>query len=540
MERISFVLLALLLLAPCDGGAACCESKAKAAAAAQRRFIVHPDDAKLTAPLVPDASAAPPPTWDVEEDGEWSAPLVPDPTWRKPQPRLVRNPEFVEPKTLPTAVLDDVRAAMPWVLVGAAVTAAFQQAAPTLPARLLTVPADASGAARLGAVFKGAALGVLTPLCSCGVLPVARGFVDAGAALPAVVAFVTASQSAGVDSAAITWGLLGPMAALCRLAAAVCLAVTAGLACGFKHAGGAGAGAGAGVGVGVGVGVVTGSGVGGGIGGGSGAVTPPVRESPRHGAGSAARAVLLFPFRFVAAAADALFEVLPTVVAGIAFTVAVLRQLPALHTLLSRFAGDATLGPTEAAGWQGWQASLAARLLVLGCVLPLQLCEHATVSLAAAVQKSGGSPGLAFGFLLSAPATNLATLLLLVDAGRKRGRGGAARASACCAQPQQGQGGDGGGLGAGGAAVAIAVRVAAALVCTSLALSYAVDGAGLDLLVENEAEAGGSALSLTWLTVDTATRAVVALVLVALLKRAMEAMQGDEKADEVLTKAKSE
>ena len=40
---------------------------------------------------------------------------------------------------------------------------------------------------------------------------------------------LTAAQSAGLDSAAITWGLLGPTAALCRLGGAVVLALAAGM-----------------------------------------------------------------------------------------------------------------------------------------------------------------------------------------------------------------------------------------------------------------------------------------------------------------------
>ena len=51
-----------------------------------------------------------------------------------------------------------------------------------------------------------------------------------GVPLDVVVAFLTASQSAGLDSAAITWGLLGRDAALCRLVGAVILATAAGLA----------------------------------------------------------------------------------------------------------------------------------------------------------------------------------------------------------------------------------------------------------------------------------------------------------------------
>ena len=48
------------------------------------------------------------------------------------------------------------------------------------------------------------------------------------------------------------------------------------------------------------------------------------------------------------------------------------------------------------------------RLATLAATIPLQLCEHATVTLAAGVQKGGGSAGLAFAFLLAAPATNAA------------------------------------------------------------------------------------------------------------------------------------
>eukprot|EP00966_Prymnesium_polylepis_P157969 3651102-Prymnesium_polylepis.1 len=100
--------------------------------------------------------------------------------------------------------------------------------------------------------------------------------------------------------------------------------------------------------------------------------------------------------------------------------------------------------------------SALVRLAVLAAALPLQLCEHSTVAYAAAIQKAGGAPGLAFAFLLAAPATNLPTLLLLL---RSRGHGRAA-----------------------------AVRLAAALTAAALALSYAVDASGVDLLVEREAD----------------------------------------------------
>ena len=77
----------------------------------------------------------------------------------------------------------------------------------------------------------GALLGLVAPLCSCGTSwPVAGSFIASGVPLPTVVAFLTATQSTGLDSAAVTYGLLGPQAALLRLTGAVVLAVASGLA----------------------------------------------------------------------------------------------------------------------------------------------------------------------------------------------------------------------------------------------------------------------------------------------------------------------
>merc|ERR1711871_955376 len=81
--------------------------------------------------------------------------------------------------------------------------------------------------------------------------------------------------------------------------------------------------------------------------------------------------------------------------------------------------------------------------------------------------------------------------------------------------------------GGGGAAVAATVRACVALVGTSLLLSYAIDAMdrmGIDLGVVREAEAGGSALSLTWLSPSTATVAVLALVASGLLRRLFSAL----------------
>jgi hypothetical protein len=83
------------------------------------------------------------------------------------------------------------------------------------------------------------------------------------------------------------------------------------------------------------------------------------------------------------------------------------------------------------------------------------------VAYAAAIQKAGGPPGLAFAFLLVAPATNLPSLVLLLKAS------GAAGAAA----------GAGAGAGSEGSSSAtwrhaVVWRVAAALTLGALLLSY--------------------------------------------------------------------
>jgi len=413
------VLCLLTQLANTNAHASCCTK--------HLTFIPDPGD---VAPnqhegqlrFIPDPADERPPEWDDEDDGPWQPrdKLNPAFTWRA---RLISNPNYSPPGFF-EALKKEVLKAAPWVVLGLAVTVALEVA---------QLPLDGLGALLQSAgPLTGALAGLATPLCSCGMLPVAAGLVSKGVPLDVVVAFLTASQSAGLDSAAITWGLLGCEAALCRLVGAVILATAAGLAVSSRRT--------------------------------ATAQTKPGRgtraeAAARHGALS----------RVWHAALDSASDVFPSVLLGLLLSTALTQGLPWLHTAyVSYRPGTAGVVP---AGWGAAWGELATRLLVLVSALPLQLCEHSTVTYAALIQRAGGAPGLAFAFLLAAPATNLPSLLLLLRAGSQ-------------------------GRASGRASSTVAVRVAVALTATALALSYAVDVLGVDLLVEKEAEGGADMMEL--------------------------------------------
>lgn len=77
------------------------------------------------------------------------------------------------------------------------------------------------------------ALGAPLPLCSCGVLPTAAALRRKGASKPAVASFIVSVPETGVDSIAVSYGLMGPIMAVFRPIVAVITAIVAGFACMF-------------------------------------------------------------------------------------------------------------------------------------------------------------------------------------------------------------------------------------------------------------------------------------------------------------------
>ena len=221
--------LLILALAACAAAhESCCEK-----AEAEPEFIIDPDDAPPDVyegepRYVADPADTAPAAWDEDEDGPYERRLIENPRYAW-APREIENPRYRPPASLGERYADAVREAAPWVALGA-IVAAVLDAAP--------MPSFAGGLKTPGAagVVAGALVGLATPLCSCGVLPGAAALAAEGVPLGSVVAFLTAAQSSGLDSAAITYGLLGWRAALARLLGAVVLACAAGLAVGRSAA----------------------------------------------------------------------------------------------------------------------------------------------------------------------------------------------------------------------------------------------------------------------------------------------------------------
>lgn len=76
------------------------------------------------------------------------------------------------------------------------------------------------GSKSASSIVKASVVGVPLPLCSCGVVPMAVYLRQSGASKGAVMSFLTSTPQTGVDSLIATYGLMGPLFAVFRALAA--------------------------------------------------------------------------------------------------------------------------------------------------------------------------------------------------------------------------------------------------------------------------------------------------------------------------------
>ncbi len=111
----------------------------------------------------------------------------------------------------------------PWLLLGYLLAGIIKQVIPSeWVQKQLAKPGFAS-------IVKGALIGAPLPLCSCGVIPTALAVRKAGASKGATSSFLVATPETGVDSISFSYAVLGPIFAIARPIAALISAIVAGV-----------------------------------------------------------------------------------------------------------------------------------------------------------------------------------------------------------------------------------------------------------------------------------------------------------------------
>ncbi len=225
--------------------------------------------------------------------------------------------------------------------------------------------------------IKASVLGVPLPLCSCGVVPTALSLRKSSASNSATVSFLISTPQTGIDSIIATYGMMGPVFAVFRPVAALFMGIFGGIITGL--------------------------------------FSPSEGEKGRekekqeksgneecrvcgeygeHSHSLMEKIVSIFRYAF----GEFLDDIAIQLVIGIAISGLIAYFVP--DSFFSEYIGSGILG----------------MLLMILAGIPLYICATASIPIAVTMMLKGLSPGAAFVFLAVGPATNAATVTLLVNA----------------------------------------------------------------------------------------------------------------------------
>jgi len=241
-------------------------------------------------------------------------------------------------------------------------------------------------AGKVKSVINASLIGLPLPLCSCGVIPTALSLKKRGATKGATLSFMISTPETGVDSIAITYALLDPIMTVFRPIATLFTAIAAGIVENFSsssekktlltkplvmmQAPGQGCGCSC----------------------SGGACSSDDNKNIVHRKNVVSRIVDGIKYAFVDLLGDiAKWLIIGTLLAGfIAYLVP--------EEIISSYLGG----------------GIYSMLIMLFIGIPLYICATTSTPLAAALVAKGMSPGAAFVFLLSGPATNAATITMVM------------------------------------------------------------------------------------------------------------------------------
>ncbi len=259
-----------------------------------------------------------------------------------------------------------------------------------VPAKLLS---KLFGTGKVKSVLWASAIGAPLPLCSCGVLPTALQLQRQGATPGATVAFLIATPETGVDSISLSYALMDPIITVFRPIAGVVTAIAAGLATNFLGHRSRRAASGQADAPSIDV----------------AAAQERSHEDPGHAHGDEhdhgvapqwTGGKVAAVRRIVWGVYDSAFHRLMDdtsywLVLGIVLSGIVAAALP--PSFFEQYLGG----------------GLASMLVMLLIGIPIYTCASSSTPLAAALVLKGLNPGAALVFLLSGPATNLGSLVVL-------------------------------------------------------------------------------------------------------------------------------
>lgn len=214
------------------------------------------------------------------------------------------------------------------------------------------------GSGRISSVIKATLFGVPLPLCSCGVIPVAASLRRHGASKGATTAFLISTPQTGIDSMLATWGLLGPFFAVFRPLAALITGIVGGLGVSFTDKDD-----------------VT-------------AIAANAADSDDASTSFIEKLTAAIKYAFVTLPG----EIAKALVVGI-FIAGLISTFIA-GDFVSQYIGN----------------YYVTMLLMLAIGIPVYVCSTSSIPIALAFMRMGVSPGAAFVFLISGPATNAAAI----------------------------------------------------------------------------------------------------------------------------------
>ena len=213
-------------------------------------------------------------------------------------------------------------------------------------------------------VVTAAVIGTPMPLCSCSVIPTAMGIRRAGASKASTASFMVATPETGVDSIGVTYALMGPVMAVARPIAAIVSAIVAGVLVRLWDI-----------------------------------ETPPIQEKAVKSCCGGKKSEVLSPWGKAKAVVQygygkLLSDFMGWLMIGLFFAALIQTFVPS--SLLSEYG-----------------SGVFAMMLVVVISIPMYICATASTPVAAGLMLSGISPGAALVFMLTGPATNIATLMVV-------------------------------------------------------------------------------------------------------------------------------